>query len=242
MEILSHIAAAKSQEYVIAVLFMALFVVFWRLTTAPMAKPVPVTEAARRLGATLGELVGGVLLPEHLFYHQGHAWVRVGDGPTVRVGANDFAQKLVGRIETVKLPKVGSTVRQGERAWTLNVDNKAIDMLSPVDGKVVAVNDDAAKAPAAQMNQDPYGRGWLMEVEAPSLAANLTNLLSGELARKWTERVRESLTSRTGPNLGLVFQDGGLPVEGMARSIDQDRWEEVAREFLLTSEKSPVGP
>ncbi len=242
MEILSHLAAAKSQEYLIAVIFMVLFVAFWRLTTAPTARPLPVAEAARRIGATLGELVGGFLVPEKLFYHQGHAWVGRDTGRLVRVGIDDFAQKLVGRIDSVRLPEVGSSLKQGEKAWTLHVDDKAIDMLSPVEGTVVALNEEVANSAPQHVNEDPYGSGWLMKVETPSLRANLTNLLSGELAKTWIERVRENLTSQTGPNLGLVFQDGGLPVDGMAININRDQWDEIAREFLLTSEESSVAP
>ncbi|MFQ5874671.1 MAG: glycine cleavage system protein H [Dehalococcoidia bacterium] len=242
MEILSHIATAKSQEYLIAVLFIMLFIIFWRLTTAPTTRPVPVAEAVRGLGATLGELVGGFLVPEKLFFHQGHGWLKANRGNVVRVGMDDFAQRLVGRIAFVKLPEVGATLKQGERGWTLYVDDRAIDMLSPVEGKVVAVNEEVAYLDPQQVNQDPYGEGWLMEVEAPTLAANLTNLLSGELAKKWIERVRENLTSRTGPNLGLVYQDGGLPVESIAKNLDRDRWDEIAREFFLTSEEAPISP
>jgi glycine cleavage system H lipoate-binding protein len=239
MEILSHIAAAKAQEYLIAVLFLGLFIIFWRLTTAPVAQPVTVPEALRRMGAALGEMVGGFLLPEKLFYHQGHGWVRVDDGNVVSVGIDDFARKLVGPIDAVELPRAGSTLRQGRRGWTLVVEGRPIEMLSPVEGKVVEVNEKLLDGPQA-LNQDPYGDGWLMKVETPDLAANLTNLLSGDLARRWMERVREALTSRVGPNLGLVFQDGGLPVEGMARNLDREGWDEIAREFLLTGGKRPL--
>lgn len=239
MEILAHIAAAKSQEYVIAVLFMALFVVFWRLTTAPRARPVPVSEAVRRIGTAFGEIVGGFLVPEKLFYHQGHAWARVDGANQVSVGIDDFAQKLVGRIDSVKLPEVGSALKQGEKGWTLFADGREINMLSPVEGTVVAVNEDVGRTNPQQLSQDPYGMGWLMKVEVPSLSANLTNLLSGDLAKRWTEKVRESLTSRSGLSLGLVFQDGGLPVDGMARNLDKDRWDEIAREFFLTSKELP---
>lgn len=240
MEILSHIAAAKSQEYLIAVFFLVAFVFYWRLISAPATSPVPVAEVARRTIAIIGDLVGGFLVPEKLFFHQGHGWLKANRGNVVRVGMDDFAQRLVGRIAFIKLPEMGSTLKQGERGWTLYVDDRAIDMLSPVEGKVVAVNEEVAYLDPQQVNQDPYGKGWLMEVEAPTLAANLTNLLSGELAKKWIERVRESLTSRTGPNLGLVYQDGGLPVDGMANRLDQDHWDEIAREFFLTSEKPPI--
>jgi ABC-type uncharacterized transport system substrate-binding protein len=59
--------------------------------------------------------------------------------------------------------------------------------------------------------------------------------LSGALARKWMEEVRENLLSRMNYNLGLVYQDGGLIVDGMARNLDRDRWDEIVKDFLLTS-------
>jgi glycine cleavage system H lipoate-binding protein len=241
MEVLIQLANANAQQYIIALVFLGMFAAFWRLITAtPSPSTESVVDVARGLGAALGELIGGFLVPEKLFFHQGHGWLRANSGNVVRVGMDDFAQRLVGRIDFVKLPEVGSTLKQGERGWTLYIDDRAIDMLSPVEGRVVAVNEEVAYFDSQQVNQDPYGEGWLMEVEAPTLEANLTNLLSGEMAKKWIERVRENLTSRTGPNLGLVYQDGGLPVEGMARSLDRERWDEIAREFLLTSEKSPT--
>jgi hypothetical protein len=74
-----------------------------------------------------------------------------------------------------------------------------------------------------------------LKVQAPKVSANLKNLLSGELARKWMEGVRESLLTRMNYNLGAVSQDGGVPVDGIARSIDREHWDEIVKEFLLTS-------
>lgn len=238
MELLTHIAAAKSQEYLIAVAFLVVFIFYWRLMSAPAPRPVPVSEVARRSAAIIGDLVGGFLVPKQVYYHPGHAWAKVEGENIVSVGMDDFAHKLVGKIDYINTPTVGSTLNQGDKGWTLHVDHKAIDMLSPIEGKVISINEEAMNSPE-EASRDPYDKGWLMKVKVSNISANLNNLLSGNLATKWTESVRESLVARSGPQLGLVYQDGGLPIEGMARNLDRDRWDEIAREFFLTAERAP---
>jgi hypothetical protein len=108
-------------------------------------------------------------------------------------------------------------------------------MLSPVDGTVVAVNE-RAKANPDILSSDPYGDGWLLRVRVPRFKANSTGLLSGKVARRWMEEVCRELSGGISPELGLLAQDGGLPVEGMARSLDPVNWDKVARKFFLTEE------
>jgi glycine cleavage system H lipoate-binding protein len=150
------------------------------------------------------------------------------------VGMDDFAQKLVGKIDAIKFPQVGSQVTQGEKGWSLVAGAKTIDMLSPVDGEIIAINESLLSSPE-KIGQDPYGQSWLLKVQAPKISANLKNLLSGALARKWMEGVRESLLARMNYNLGAVSQDGGVLVDGIARNIDQEKWDEIAKEFLLSN-------
>jgi hypothetical protein len=106
-------------------------------------------------------------------------------------------------------------------------------MLSPVDGTVVAVNDRIAASPEL-LERDPYGDGWLLQVRSARTSANVKSLLSGSLAKHWIEESWNRLVSMMSPELGLVYQDGGLPVDGMARSLDAVRWDQIARRFLLT--------
>lgn len=235
MELLNHIATAKSQEYAIAVVFLVVFIFYWRLIAAPATQPVPVAEVARRAAATIGEMVLGFLVPEQVYFHPGHAWVKVEGDNVATVGIDDFAHRLMGPLDKIKGLAIGASLAQGKKAWTLYRDHKAVDMLSPIDGKIVAINEEALRSPQ-EARRDPYGEGWLLKVEAPDIKANMKNLLTGSIAKKWIEGVRESLIARSGPQLGLVYQDGGLPVDGMAASIDRDRWDEIAREFLLTSD------
>lgn len=218
----------KAIEYLIAISFMLLFIPFWRFVNREKVLAPAVVAAAREW---VGELVDWFRVPERVYYHPGHAWLRVDGGDVVTVGMDDFAHKLVGRQARVELPALGSRVEQGEKGWSLAAGGKSVDMLSPVDGTVIEVN---ARGAGNGEASDPYGDGWLMRVRTPRLAANTKHLLSGTLARKWMEEVCDKLRARMEPELGLVYQDGGLPVDGMAHSLDAAHWDELAREFLLT--------
>ncbi|MDP8224310.1 MAG: glycine cleavage system protein H [Candidatus Lernaella stagnicola] len=217
---------SKILEYGVAFLFMAAFAVFYRV----LHKPQPQIAVARASVFDRAlEQVKGILVPEDISFHPGHTWARP-EGAMATVGMDDFAAKLVGRIDRVQLPEIGTELKQGEPAWTLYADGKAVEMLAPVSGKVVAINETAAKAAA----DDPFGAGWMMKIEAPSMATNLKNLLSGIVAKAWTEHAVDALFSRANQQLGAVAADGGAPISGMAKVIDVKAWDEIAKEYFLT--------
>lgn len=229
--LIDFITKTKGVEYLIAIAFMFGFIFFWRFITRVQPVRVSIPELAR----DIGEAIGGFIVPERLYYHQGHAWVRLDDNNVATVGLDDFAQKLVGKIDKVKLPPIGSKVKQGEEGWMLEVDSRPIEMLSPIDGKIISVNKEIINSPET-INTDPYGKGWLMKIRGPLILAGVKNLLSGNLSKKWIEEVRASLLSRLDYNLGLIYQDGGIPIDGMAKNLDPDKWDDVAKEFFLISE------
>jgi glycine cleavage system H lipoate-binding protein len=223
------IFATKGIEYLLVISFLLLFTFFWRMLNRPANA---IYEAAGSVVPALSEWFH--FPDEKVYYHQGHSWAMPESGNVVRVGIDDFAQKLVGKIDSITLPKVGSQVTQGEKAWSLLVGSKSIDMLSPVDGKIVDINEGLLNSPEG-INRDPYGQSWLMKVQSPKISANLKNLLSGKLAKRWMEGVRENLLSRMNYNLGTVYQDGGVPVDGIARNLDRKEWDEIVKEFFLIS-------
>ena len=189
-------------------------------------------EAVRRAMASVAQWFS---LPEGLHYHQGHTWVMPQGAELVKVGMDDFAQRLVGRSDKISLPKAGSRLEQGNVGWKLGVDAKTIDMLSPVTGDVVAVNKDIIKNPDL-INQDPYGKGWLMMVKPDNKRATVKNLLTDKLATAWMEKTADELRERMGGEVGVVYQDGGLPISGIAKALSPDAWDKMASEFLLTQE------
>jgi glycine cleavage system H lipoate-binding protein len=226
--------SAKMIEYGIAIVFLLLFIPFWKYVQGPGATAVPEHAMARQSAATGADWFP---IPVDRLFHRGHAWARLEADGLVTIGLDGFAAKLVGPLAAVALPHVGVAVGQGERAWRLVADDgRAIEMLSPLDGTIAEINADLATTPeAAQV--DPYGRGWLLRVRPDRLRANSTNLLSGATARHWMDEAVAGLQRTLSPELGALAQDGGVPLAGMARIIDPDHWDRVARTHLLTEDQ-----
>jgi glycine cleavage system H lipoate-binding protein len=222
--------SAKTVEYLIAVAFLVLFLPFWRFVNGGRLAEQALASEARNW---LGDLVGWFMVPDRLHFSLGHAWVGAPKSDVVAVGMDDFAHKLVGKTSEIRLPQIGSSVAQGEKGWTLFADGKSVDMLSPVDGTVVAVNE-KVKASGGANGFDPYGEGWLFQVKPSRLEANLKHLLTGSLARRWMEDVGDKLRTMMSADLGQVYQDGGMPIDGIARGLEQEKWDQVCKRFFLT--------
>lgn len=120
------------------------------------------------------------MIPEELEYTREHEWVRrlAGSG-TVRVGITDFAQKALGDIVFANLPDVGASVTAGEPCGEVESTKSVSDIFSPVSGVVAARNDDVDDDPAL-INSDPYGAGWLIEIDAVAIAGDLLDSMEYE--------------------------------------------------------------
>jgi glycine cleavage system H protein len=229
---LVDIYSTKGIEYLVAVVFFFGFLAlqWYLLSPAPGEK-----KKAREPKTGFTEWFR---VPDGYNFHQGHSWMKMdllrSDRRRImRVGLDDFAQKLLGRIGSVELPAVGTRLAQGDKGWSLVVDSVPIPMLSPVDGEVVEVNPEVLRNPAV-LSEDPYGKGWLLKVRSARIGADTRNLLSGKVARAWMEDALEKLHPVRQEMLGPVLQDGGLPVDGIAKALGGERWGEVARTHLLT--------
>ena len=117
------------------------------------------------------------MYPEDLKYTAEHEWVKAGEGP-VRVGITDFAQDALGDIVYVQLPEVGTAVRAGDSCGELESTKSVSDLFAPVNGTVTAVNEALADQPDL-VNSDPYGEGWLLDIEVED-AAEVAALMDAE--------------------------------------------------------------
>lgn len=102
-------------------------------------------------------------IPEGLRYTRQHEWVLI-DGESARIGITDLAQDALGNIVHVQLPAVGQSVRSGASVVEVESSKSVSDIYSPVSGSVVLVNESLATEPGL-VNSDPYGSGWLYEVQ-----------------------------------------------------------------------------
>ena len=109
--------------------------------------------------------VGPMNVPDELRYSAEHEWAsRLDDGSRVRIGITDYAQDALGDVVFVDLPEVGSAVSAGDAVGELESTKSVSDMYAPVSGSVVAVNEALTDHPEL-LNEDPYGEGWLCEIE-----------------------------------------------------------------------------
>lgn len=108
--------------------------------------------------------------PENLRYTREHEWVDVTAEGRVRFGITDHAQDALGDIVFVTLPTVGATVTAGEPCGEVESTKSVSDIYAPVSGTVVARNDAVETSPET-LNSDPYGDGWLAEVDAADASA-----------------------------------------------------------------------
>jgi len=200
-----------------------------KLATRPAEKPAPPEAPSHVVPA----VVAGFQVPENLRYHPGHTWALAESREFVRVGMDDFASKLIGKIDSVRLPQRGRWVRQGQKICTIFRDGKSVDLVSPIEGTVSDVNDAVATNPGLA-RKDPYGEGWLVTVQAPDSTLNFRNLLGGTLARLWTESAAVQLRNQVPAFAGQMAQDGGVAVDDLTAHMPDEDWATLTKKFFLS--------
>lgn len=226
--------------FTIILFITADLVVQW--VRAQRVKPARVSQPG---GASVVDLLVPSLQPERfglpggLFFHRGHTWANLLFSGQVKVGVDDFVQKLLGRIDAIRLPPVGVEVKQGQPFAALRQGGRMAVLPAPVDGVVCAVNCELAKSPGL-IRRDPYTRGWLVALRPTDLNANLARLSVGEGALAWLQaelaRLREflhvSLTLERDALVGTTAADGGLAADGLLEHLDNETWAEFQSKFL----------
>ncbi|MDR1768412.1 MAG: glycine cleavage system protein GcvH [Propionibacteriaceae bacterium] len=118
------------------------------------------------------------MFPDDLSYTEKHEWLRAGSSNTVRVGITEFAADALGDIVYVSLPQVGEAVARDDACAELESTKSVSDVYAPASGVVTAVNELLADTPET-INSDPYGDGWLFDLEL-SEPGELEDLLDAE--------------------------------------------------------------
>jgi len=104
------------------------------------------------------------LIPDDLKYTKEHEWVKESSSTVIRMGITDYAQSALGDIVYVQLPKVGDVVVADKVCGEVESTKSVSEIFSPVSGTVVAINESLESNPEV-LNSDPYGAGWLAEIE-----------------------------------------------------------------------------
>ena len=213
--------------------FLVFIVLDYSLNRRKAMQMVPAearTAAAARIGS---DYVDGFLVPESVSYHSGHSWLVRERQNVVRVGADEFAAALAGKIERIELPKPGQWIRQGQKVISFFRNGQQTEMVSPTEGEVMAINTDVLENPAL-LRQDPYGKGWLVSVHVPDEENTNRNLVPRVLVGEWMREAVQRLYGMQPELAGGVAADGGRPAEDLITALPGADWKQVTAEFFLT--------
>jgi glycine cleavage system H protein len=211
--------------------FMVFIVLDYFLNRRKAIATVPVE--ARPAAIPAGDYVDGFLTPENLSYHPGHSWFVRERKNLVRVGADEFAAALVGKVEEIELPKPGQWIRQGQKIVAFRRDGEKTEMVSPTEGEVMEVNSEILNDPSL-LRQDPYGKGWLLSVHVPDEENTGRNMVPKRLVREWMRDAVERLYAKQPSLAGAVAADGGRPADDLLAALPDANWKAVTGEFFLT--------
>ncbi len=122
--------------------------------------------------------------PDDVKYHKEHTWAKV-DGNRVQIGITDYAQDSLGDVVYLDLPEIDSEISANNEISEIESTKATSSVIAPVSGAVVEVNDELEESPEV-INEDPYGKGWILIVEM-SDASELDELMDASTYEKFIE-------------------------------------------------------
>lgn len=171
-----------------------------------------------------------VFIPRYV--HPGHTWTRMTDDGDVLIGIDDFAQTVLGRVDSLKLPRLLRFARQGQPLLQLSHGKRSVPFVSPLSGRVIEKNEMVLNNPSL-INSAPYGDGWLVRIRPGRFAIESHNLFTGKTAQQFTEQAKEHLVRLFSRTPALMYQDGGVIIKDLSDRLSDDEWNLMVQEMFL---------
>jgi glycine cleavage system H lipoate-binding protein len=218
---------------ILFVLLMFLLIMSVRYFIEPKGQPVLESEIVTKPQPPLVKREYGFEIPQGYCFHLGHMWAMKEGSEDARVGVDKFVTNLLGKIDHIDVCGANRWVRQGQRLITLTSDGTSVNLLSPVEGVVTAVNNDALRDPTL-VTHDPYENGWIAMVKTPDFKVNQRNLIQGSMVAPWMQNSVTRLGAMLAGSSPALAQDGGSPINGALLRLTPEVRREVVKEFLLS--------
>jgi CheY-like chemotaxis protein len=186
------------------------------------------------LKETTGAKTPEFQIPGGVFISEGHSWANISEEGTVKTGIDDFAKKIIGRIDSIGLPNLGMIVKKGQSLFTVKQGNRSISFKSPVSGKVKEVNK-FINEELDSLNVSPYDINWVCEIDADELDSELPSLKIGKSAVAFyqadIERL-QALKKKTMTSKEAGLEPEGAIFAGEMEKLDDINWKRFAEEFF----------
>jgi glycine cleavage system H lipoate-binding protein len=177
--------------------------------------------------------IKGFKIPHGFYLHPGHAWAKIEEGSTVRVGLDDFALRLLGPLDRIQAPLMGKLLEQDRADISLNREGNEAKLFSPVSGVVTDINP-AMREHGNRSSKDPYSEGWILRLHCANLRQDLKNLMIGDQAGEFIDQEVERLYEVIEETAGPLAADGGYLSDDIFGHLPQLGWQKLIRKFLRT--------
>jgi len=200
--------------------------------------PIPWLERGEMTLSPVAAVPGlgrALQFPKDVYYHNGHAWAKLEEDNRVRVGLDDFTQQVMGDIDDIEIPPLGSKLNQGEAAWKLRHGQRKLSQLAPLGGTVVELNEKLIKDPSLA-NSSPYEKGWILKIQPKALSEEMPKLMDPFQFKMQFDQLKAKLMSSfNNQTVGMVYGDGGEVIKGAAVKLEERLWKILVTQLFHSS-------
>ena len=183
-------------------------------------------ESDRNFGGEFS-IPGGVLISA------GHCWASLAEDGTARIGLDDFAKKLFGRVDSIEFPNIGMNVKAGQPLFSVNQGHRRAQFHAPLSGKVVKINEELREN-SAMLEEMPYGKTWVCVIDGDDLDEELPRLKIGKSAVALFQEDLDRFQAFVQGAGGSAATDPATLCIGAMEKLDDARWETAVKEFFRT--------
>jgi CheY-like chemotaxis protein len=173
-------------------------------------------------------------IPGGVFISEGHCWANINEEGAVKVGIDDFAKKIIGKIDSIEFPNIGMLVKKGQPLFTVKQRNRTITFKSPVSGKVKELNKPLIND-MESLDYTPYDRNWVCLVDADDLDIEIPQLKIGKAAVSFYEEDIEhlkDLKKKIKTSKESDTETNGRLYIGEMENLDDISWKRYSEEFF----------
>ncbi len=152
-------------------------------------------------------------IPGGVFISPGHCWAGINDDGMVNVGIDDFANKIIGKINSIEMPNLGMEVRQGQLLFSINQGTTSIPFNAPISGKVTKINRQLADN-VDELEMTPYDNNWICQIDASALDEELVNLKIGQSAVAFFNEDINHLSEYIKKSVSSTTDESRIPADG----------------------------
>ncbi len=172
-------------------------------------------------------------IPGGVFISPGHCWASMEQDGAVKVGIDDFAKKLIGKVDSLELPNLGMNIKRSQPLFSIKQGSRSISFNSPVSGKITRINT-LLKSNLEPLEMTPYESNWICEIDADDLDTEVVDLKIGKSAVSFYQDDLDhliDLKKKMGKQETTVKQGSELYI-GEFEKLDDASWEKFVAEFF----------